>query len=346
MNARFAARQVLWLVRNATSSGFTSLQSSSCLQRLCPHFRFLCSPSNNPLPSANNDPAASPQRHTDPQLSVPSLLDMGFTRSQAEEIYDSACKARSGSAAKRCLSTLTLLFMLGLNPSSVLKILTKCPELYIIKESLLQQRINNLRKLGLVEGNLQRVAVHYPAILTVPVKTVKHVTLFLREKCLFTTQQVADIFRDSPAVVHEDRAQLEYKFQYVYFRMGIKQAEMVKHKLFRSTLEELRTRHCFLERRGLYQTPDKKGQTLVVNPKLDAVLRVGPDAFLAQAASASAEEYDVFRRLLAREWKEEARRYGNSRAASDDDEDEDEDEEDDEEDQAEARESYRKRKRK
>lgn len=62
-------------------------------------------------------------------------------------------------------------------------------------------------------GSLQRVVVHYPKILTVPVKSVKNVVLFLKEKCLFTTQQVTDILRDSPAVVLEDKNQLEYKFQ-------------------------------------------------------------------------------------------------------------------------------------
>lgn len=53
----------------------------------------------------------------------------------------------------------------------------------------------------------------YPQILTVPVKTVKNMVLFLRERCLFTTQQVTDILRESPAIVMENTAQLEYKFQ-------------------------------------------------------------------------------------------------------------------------------------
>lgn len=37
--------------------------------------------------------------------------------------------------------------------------------------------------------------------------------MFLREKCLFTVQQVTDILRDSPAVIEEDLGELEYKFQ-------------------------------------------------------------------------------------------------------------------------------------
>ncbi len=39
------------------------------------------------------------------------------------------------------------------------------------------------------------------------------VSLLLREKCLFTIHQVTDILRDSPEVLEEDLAQLEYKFQ-------------------------------------------------------------------------------------------------------------------------------------
>lgn len=62
-------------------------------------------------------------------------------------------------------------------------------------------------------GSLQRVVAHYPRILTVPSKRVKNVVMFLKEKCLFTSQQVTDIIRDCPAVVLENLDQLEYKFQ-------------------------------------------------------------------------------------------------------------------------------------
>lgn len=57
------------------------------------------------------------------------------------------------------------------------------------------------------------MVAYYPQILTVPVKRVKTAVGFLREKCLFTVQQVTDILRDSPAVLTENLGQLEYKFQ-------------------------------------------------------------------------------------------------------------------------------------
>ncbi|XP_070775596.1 transcription termination factor 4, mitochondrial [Enoplosus armatus] len=322
-------RVLRWTVRNATSS-LLPLKFGRChLQPLCIGCRLLCSSTSqqSTLQSTQHHHDLSPLcRKPVTELSLHSLVDMGFTDTQAEQIYDAVSKVKGGSAAKHALSTLTALFVLGLNPSSVLKLLEKCPELYTVKELQLQQRIGNLRKLGLVEGSLQRVVAHYPQILTVPVKTIKNAVVFLREKCLFTVQQVTDILRDSPAIVLENMGQLEYKFQYAYFRMGVKQAEMVKSRLFRFTLDEVRHRHSFLERRGLYQTPDKKGQTIIINPKLDSILNIDRDAFLTHVAMASAEEYDVFQRLMAREWQEQEQQQDHIEADSDDEEDEEDEE--------------------
>ncbi|XP_010793655.1 transcription termination factor 4, mitochondrial [Notothenia coriiceps] len=345
MGTRFAASQILrWTLRNATHSVFGPLQFGRCqLQPLCAGGRLLCSStSQGTLQSPRHTHEPHPlSRQPVTELSLPSLVDMGFTDSQAEQISDATSKLRGTSASKHALSTLTALFVLGLNPSSVLKVLEKCPELYTINELQLQQRVGNMRKLGLVEGSLQRVVSHFPQILTVPVKTVKHMVLLLREKCQFTSQQVTDILRDSPAVILEDKEQLEYKFQYVYYRMGVKQADMVKSRLFRYTLEEVRCRHCFLERRGLYQTPDKKGQTTIINSKLDSILKIDLDTFLTDVANGSAEEYEVFQRLMAREWQEEEQLQGSIEADSDDDEEEDEEDEEDEE--TSGKSAYRKR---
>lgn len=125
--------------------------------------------------------------------------------------------------------------------------------------------------------------------------------------------------------------------------MGVKQAEMVKCRLFRFSLDNVRCRHTFLERRGLYQTPDKKGQTTIINPKLDGILNVDEATFIADVAQASPEEYDVFQKLLAREWKEEEFEHGSIESYSEDDE-EDEEEDDEEEEETRGKSGYNKKK--
>ncbi|MGH0166024.1 UNVERIFIED_CONTAM: hypothetical protein FKN15_002483 [Acipenser sinensis] len=91
---------------------------------------------------------------------------------------------------------------------------------------------------------------------------------------------------------------------YAYFRMGIRHTDMVKSGLFRVPLEEIRARHIFLERLGVYETPDKKGQTRIINPKLKDFLGASED-FLTKVARASPDEFEVFRKLLTRELEEE-----------------------------------------
>lgn len=110
--------------------------------------------------------------------------------------------------------------------------------------------------------------------------------------------------------------------QYAYFRMGVSQADMVRTDFLQYSITKIRQRHTFLERLGRYQTPDKKGQTQVPNPSLMDMLRASEAEFLAQTACSSAEEFEVFKKLLAREEQEEPRNH----QSGDKDEDEDEDE--------------------
>uniref|UniRef100_A0A4X2M0W1 Mitochondrial transcription termination factor 4 n=1 Tax=Vombatus ursinus TaxID=29139 RepID=A0A4X2M0W1_VOMUR len=127
----------------------------------------------------------------------------------------------------------------------------------------------------------------------------------LKDRCLFTGQQVTEILYSCPRVLQEDPSALEYKFQYAYFRMGIKQRDLVKTRYFQYSMTKIRQRHVFLERLGLYQTPDKKGQTQICNPSVNSVLRVPEAEFLAKTAHSSQEEFEVFKQLLAREGLEE-----------------------------------------
>ncbi|XP_011385256.2 transcription termination factor 4, mitochondrial-like, partial [Pteropus vampyrus] len=96
----------------------------------------------------------------------------------------------------------------------------------------------------------------------------------LRDKCLFTAQQVTEILHRCPFVLREDPGELEYKFQYAYFRMGVRHADVVRTDFLQYSIVKIRQRHTFLERLGRYQTPDKKGQTQVPNPPLKDILRV------------------------------------------------------------------------
>ncbi|XP_041033555.1 transcription termination factor 4, mitochondrial isoform X2 [Carcharodon carcharias] len=234
------------------------------------------------------------------EIVAESILKLGFSQVQVKQLL--ALNPRIAvQPPQKSLPALYMLSLLGLNPSSTLKVLEKCPELFGAKDHQLQSRIDNLQKHGLGEGSLQRVLLQSPQILNLSAKQVNNTVRFLKDKCIFTGQQITEILQTSPNILFEKSEELEYKFQYAYFRMGIKQSEMTKSGLFRVSLEELKQRHIFLERLGFYQTPDKKGQTQIINPKAKDILTTSEDYFLAKVARSSWEEFDIFKKLLSHE---------------------------------------------
>lgn len=105
--------------------------------------------------------------------------------------------------------------------------------------------------------------------------------------------------------------------------MGLKHLDIVKNDFLQYSITKIKQRHMYLERLGRYQTPDKKGQTQIPNPLLKDILRVSEAEFLARTACSSAEEFEVFKKLLDREEEE-------SESHASEEEEKDEEEEDEE----------------
>ncbi|XP_003218360.2 transcription termination factor 4, mitochondrial isoform X1 [Anolis carolinensis] len=234
-----------------------------------------------------------------------SFLDMGFSPSQITDLF--SLQPRLPPQIR--LSVVSELLLLGLNTDSLLKALQKKPELLKMPANRLRDRADLLRKLGIQEEGLNHVAVHFPSIFTLPQKKIEALEHLLREKCLFTVEQVSKILQTCPDMLLEELSDVEYKFQFAYFRMGVKQREILNSGFFQASLTEIKNRVIFLERLGLYQTPDKKGQTLIVNPKLKGIIRASENDFVTRIACSTMEEYEIFKKLLVREeeqnWEKE-----------------------------------------
>ncbi|XP_058389346.1 transcription termination factor 4, mitochondrial isoform X2 [Diceros bicornis minor] len=260
---------------------------------------------------------------------ISSLLDMGFSDVHINELLS----IQPGTHPQQLLDIISELILLGLNPEPVYVALKKSPQLLKVPVMHMKKRSSYLRKLGLEEGKLKRVLHCCPEIFIMRQRDIDSVVRVLKEKCLFTVQQVTEILHRCPYVLQEDPGALEYKFQYAYFRMGVKHLDVVRTDFLQYPITKTKQRHVFLERLGRYQTPDKKGQTQVPNPLLKDILRVSEAEFLARTACSSAEEFEVFKKLLAREEEEESEsRMPDGESASVDKEEE-EDEEEEEEDE-------------
>ncbi|KAM6198905.1 transcription termination factor 4, mitochondrial [Sarcoramphus papa] len=246
------------------------------------------------------------------------LRAMGFSEEQARRLL--GLQPRLGPQRREAAAAQLLL--LGLSAEAALGLLERSPALLRMPTERLQERAQELRRLGLDGGQLQRAVSRCPQLFTLPRRRMAATVRLLREQCLFTAEQLREVLGSCPAVLLEEPRRLHHHFQYVYFRMGVQQKEMVKAGLFRMPFAELRNRHIFLERRGLYQTPHK-GQTQTSNPKLKDILQLPEKDFLASLARSTPEEYEVFKKLLAREEEEEEEEEEEDRDALYTEEDED-----------------------
>ncbi|XP_004386570.1 transcription termination factor 4, mitochondrial [Trichechus manatus latirostris] len=229
-----------------------------------------------------------------------SLRDMGFSDAHVGELLS----IQPGPSPQQLLDITSELILLGLNPEPVCVALKKSPQLLKLPMKQMKKRSSYLRKLGLGEGKLKRVLYCCPEIFTMRQRDIDDIVGVLREKCLFTVRQVTEILHRCPYVLREEPGELEYKFQYAYFRMGIKHRDVVKTDFLQYSITKIKQRHIYLERLGRYQTPDKKGQTQVLNPSLKDIFRVSEAEFLVKTACSSPEEFEVFKKLLAREEEE------------------------------------------
>ncbi|XP_053072054.1 transcription termination factor 4, mitochondrial isoform X2 [Acinonyx jubatus] len=140
---------------------------------------------------------------------ISALLDMGFSDIHVNELLS----MWPSVPPQQLLDIISELILLGLNPEPVYVALKKSPELLKLPIMQMRKRSSYLRKLGLGEGKLKTVLLCCPEIFTMHQRDVDSIVGVLKEKCLFTVQQVTRILHRCPYVLQEDPGELEYKFQ-------------------------------------------------------------------------------------------------------------------------------------
>lgn len=255
------------------------------------------------------------------EKAITSLQDMGFDEAHINNLLS----MQPSVHPQQLLDIISEFLLLGLHPEPVFMALKKSPHLLKLSPTQMKRRSSYLRKLGLGGGKLKRVLHGCPEVFTMRQRDIDNVVKVLKEKCLFTVQQITELLNRCPRVFQADPSELEYKFQYAYFRMGLTHLDIVRTDFLQYPLTKIKQRHIYLERLGRYQTPDKKGQTQIPNPLLMDILRVSEAEFLVRTACSSAEEFEVFKKLLDREEEE-----SESHASEEEEEEEEEEDEDEE----------------
>ncbi|CEF68430.1 Hypothetical protein SRAE_2000308700 [Strongyloides ratti] len=115
----------------------------------------------------------------------------------------------------------------------------------------------------------------------------------------FTKNQIKCILRNSPQCVLMNFEQIEEKYEYIYFLMGIEGDEFkMCKKWIDMPLDEIIKRHEFLLKCGRYVTPDpKRLQLQKENPPLYRIIDTDSVIFATQVASVTYEEWVIYEGL-------------------------------------------------
>ncbi|XP_072166359.1 transcription termination factor 4, mitochondrial-like [Diadema setosum] len=315
-----------------------------------------CSTVHDELPSKGADPITFIDSEEDHELFVEQLqnklqenhqglrthaVSIKNLRPLVSRLLAYGCECRNISAfletnhgilavkSEQILRVIDFLEELGLSWPRLLKALGGNTRLWKASVDHMQLRVALLRKLGFVEGRLQKVVADWSQVLTLGSTELKTVVRTLMDKCGFTKADVVTILSECPSILAENPDTLEVKFQYVYFRMGITDnSKMARAKIFKYSLDHLRCRHLILERLGVYVPPDNRGRFSKKNPALTVIMDSSDGRFASKVAGVSGRELQAFARVL----QEEVKRERDGEALSDDNESSDDDKSGDDDD--------------
>lgn len=126
----------------------------------------------------------------------------------------------------------------------------------------------------------------------------------------------------SPNLIKENEAAIEDRYQYLTSIMRIEVPEIVKSEVFSKSLEEIKTRHMFLDRLGLFKPrsiradPDEPTK----NHRLYQIVDSSDKSFATKIARVSLFEWEVFQDLYRKELEDAYEEQNEDDTDSDDEE--------------------------
>lgn len=133
---------------------------------------------------------------------------------------------------------------------------------------------------------------------------MKKITYLKELSC--TNKNVWKLLMNSPSLIKENDAAIGDRYHYLTSVMRIEVPEIVKSEVFSKSLEELKTRHMFLDRLGLFKPrsiradPDEPSK----NPRLYQIVDSSDKSFATKIARVTLFEWEVFQDLYSKELKE------------------------------------------
>jgi len=119
--------------------------------------------------------------------------------------------------------------------------------------------------------------------------------------------RLLELISYSPNVLFDNWKHLESKLDYILLDMELGPTQFVTTSVMSSTLFDIKCRHNFLVKLGLYKSrnPKSSPNEITGNPSLKKIIETNDKQFAVKVAGVTAEEFFVFKKLFQKQLDED-----------------------------------------
>ncbi|XP_039950186.1 transcription termination factor 4, mitochondrial [Bactrocera tryoni] len=191
----------------------------------------------------------------------------------------------------------------GLNTSNFLRIAVGNPDVLARPKQRIIDAFENWRSCQFGEKLLFLLLTKYPELLNVSdgLRLRKHISYL--KTFAGTDKNVWKLLMNCPDLMEQSEHRIEEKVSYLKEVMRIEIPEIIKSEALSKPLEEIRCRHVFLERLGLFvprplkANPDEPSK----NPRLYQITNTSEKTFATKVCHVTLIEFEAFKELYERE---------------------------------------------
>lgn len=185
--------------------------------------------------------------------------------------------------------------------SQILDMIDSNPDLLKVNKNNLHACMNVWTSLRFDDKKLKQLIIAQPCCLLLNDKDMVSRLPKLLAYVGNKHNRLLELISYSPNVLFDNMKHLEAKLDYVVFKMEFGPVQFVTTSVMSSTLFDIKCRHSFLVKLGLFKPRDPKAELsnqITGNPSLKKIIETSDKQFAVKVAGVTAEEFFVFKQIF------------------------------------------------
>lgn len=200
-------------------------------------------------------------------------------------------------------NTLAALKQEGFSPQNFSLIISQNPKLLITNPKKISNSIDSWRSLQFAnEKQTLQFLEKNPELIHLEVSREVFRRFQIIKEFVGGGSNMLKLLTICPSVLLQNVSTLQEKIDYFQNIMKIEPVEVYKSEALSLSLDEIKTRHVFLKRLGLYVVKKKKDPNEISkNPKLHQITDTSDRRFASKVCYVTPEEFEVFQEMFKKE---------------------------------------------